>query len=86
MSRRRYKKRNPLKSNEDLIIAGVGVLVAAGVGYAIYSKTTASTAAAAANPLINPPLSPASTASVAGTNAGIAAAQGQTTYGNTGDN
>ena len=62
------------------------VVVLGAVGYAIWSKTQAATTAVASNPFINAPQSPATLAAVSGTNAGIAAAQGQSTYGNTGDN
>jgi hypothetical protein len=49
---RRYRRRNPLTSTEDLVIAGFGLAVAGLIGYAIYSKGQA-TAAAPANPNIS---------------------------------
>ena len=85
--RRRFSRPNPLTGSEDLGLAFLGVTVLGLVGYAIYSKSRASTSGVAAtNPFINAPQTPASQAAYAGTAAGIAAAQGQPTYGNTGDN
>lgn len=84
---RRFHKKNPMTSTEDLLLAGAGVAVLALVGYAMYSKNQqASGAVAASNPLINAPQTSASQAAYNAWAAGTQYGQGQTSYGNTGDN
>lgn len=39
--RRRFRKKNPMTSTEDLLLAGAAVAVAGLVGYALYSKSQA---------------------------------------------
>jgi hypothetical protein len=55
---RRFRKKNPLGSTADLLLAGAGVAVLGLVGYAVYSKSqvlAGNTVAAPSNPFINAP-------------------------------
>lgn len=85
--RRKYGKRNPLTSTEDLFLAAAGAVVLGLVGYAIYSKNQqASSGVMASNTLINPPQSASTQSTYNAYAAGTAYGQGQTSYGNTGAN
>jgi len=50
--RRRYGRRNPLTTTEDLLLAGLGVGIVGLIGYAIWSKNQTSTNQAPPNPYI----------------------------------
>jgi hypothetical protein len=71
---RRYHRKNPLTSTQDLLLGGGIVATLALVGFSVYSKMTQAPTVTV-NPFVNQTQSPATQAAAAGYNAGVLADQ-----------